>query len=483
MLSVARTRLAALLFPRVTHSFSIMTRYVLLIALFFFGAALRAEAVRNVRDFGAAGDGRQDDTAAIEKAFAAGGGVSFPPGRYRLTRTLRIELEKAGPVAITGHGATLEMSAAGPALHLVGTVQRTAAPTDFPREFWVKQPGVSVTGLEFSGAHPDAVGLEVTRTMQLTVSQCSFRQLLHGIHFTERNRNAIIDACHVYNNRGAGIFVDRVDFHQLNIANCHISYNRGGGIVVRGGALRNLQVGTCDIEANVGEGAAPTANVLLDSTGGSIGEVEITGCTIQHYRGYPGFANIRFIGHSTAVPFTKEQRHGNLVIAGNMINDADVNIHLDGARGAVISGNSIHLAVSHDILIENSSEVIVTGTVLDRHPRYNPERPVNGVILRQGIVIRNSNRCTLSGLRINGGKAPAAIAISGGDYFNISNCTVTDVESAALHLEAVSDSVVTGNIFAPLEMEKVAILVRGGFRNLIETNLIRGRSEIDPKSR
>jgi len=460
-----------------------MIRIIHLILLLLSDVALHADAIRTVRDFGAVGDGRQDDTLAIEKAIAAGGAVNLPPGRYRLTRTLRIELDTVGPVTIAGHGATLDMAGAGPAVHLVGTVQRTAAPADFPPDFWAKQAGVSVSGVDFVGSHPAAVGLQVTRAMQLTVSRCNFRRLLHGIHFTERNRNAIIDTCHVYDNRGAGVFVDRVDFHQLNIANCHISYNHGGGIVVRGGALRNLQVGTCDIEANVGAGMPPTANILLDSTGGSIGEVEITGCTIQHYRGHPGFANIRFIGHSTAVPFTKEQRHGNLIIVGNMINDADINIHLDGARGAVISGNSIHLAVSHDVLIENSSEVVLTGTVFDRHPRYNPERVANGVVVRQGIVIRNSNRCTLSALRINGGKAAAAMDISGGDFFNISNCTVTDVESAALQLDGVSDSVIAGNTFAPGNPENLALRIRGGSGNLIDTNLVRGRSEIDSKSR
>ena len=447
--------------------------------LLLCGVSLHAGSVR---DFGAVGDGRQDDTAAIEKALTAGGTVDFPAGRYRLSRTLRIELGRLGPVILSGQGATLEMAAAGPAVHLVGTVQRTAAPADFPKDFWTKQGGVSVSGIEFVGLHPEAVGLQVTRTMQLTVSRCNFRQLLHGIHFTERNRNAIIDTCHVYNNRGAGVFVDRVDFHQLNIGNCHISYNHGGGIVVRGGALRNLQVGTCDIEANVGAGTPATANILLDSTGGSVGEVEITGCTIQHYPGFPGFANIRYIGHSTAVSFTKEQRHGNLIITGNMINDADINIHLDGARGAVISGNSIHLAASHDVLIENSSEVILTDTVLDRHPRYNPDRKTNGGPFRQGIVIRNSNRCTLSTLRINGGKAAAAITISGGEFFNISNCTVTDVEAAALHLEGVSDSIINGNILVAASSANVALRVRGGSGNLIGSNIVRGQSEIDVNS-
>ena len=39
--------------------------------------------MRNVRDFGAAGDGKTKDTAAIQKAIDAGGIIHFPPGIYR----------------------------------------------------------------------------------------------------------------------------------------------------------------------------------------------------------------------------------------------------------------------------------------------------------------------------------------------------------------------------------------------------------------
>jgi hypothetical protein len=47
----------------------------------------------SVRDFGAAGDGATDDTAAIQAAIDAGGTgctIFFPPGTYRITSTVRI---------------------------------------------------------------------------------------------------------------------------------------------------------------------------------------------------------------------------------------------------------------------------------------------------------------------------------------------------------------------------------------------------------
>jgi len=447
----------------------------------FAGVLARAEP-RTVRDFGAVGDGRHDDTAAIQKAVDAGGAVRFPAGTFRLTKPVEVQLQKTGLISLIGEGATvLEMAGEGPAFHFVGTLRKNIAPAELPDDFWTKAGNLLVTGIGFVGSNPASVGLEITHTVQMTIANCSFRQLRYGIHYTEVNRNAIVTGCHVYNNREAGIYFDHVDFHQVNIVGSHISYNRGGGIVARGGALRNLQIGTCDIEANVGPGLPPTANVFIDSTGGSVGEVEITGCTIQHFPNTPGFANIHFIGLSTAVNFTKERRHGNLIVTGNMINDADVNIHLESVRGAVISGNTISLASSHDILIENSAEIMLTDIALDRHPRYRPDRTTWGGPVKQGIVIRNSGDCTLSSLRINGGKAPAAIEISGGSGFHINNCTVAGADGIGLLLTDVRDSMITANMLS--SSAQPALAVRGGAGNQIDGNLIRGRSEIDPASR
>ena len=60
--------------------------------------------VLNVRDFGAKGDGRHDDTQAFLDAVAAGkeGAIFVPPGRYLITRIVRINrsgvvMRGAGP--------------------------------------------------------------------------------------------------------------------------------------------------------------------------------------------------------------------------------------------------------------------------------------------------------------------------------------------------------------------------------------------------
>ena len=441
-------------------------------AVFLLLAGMMSAA--DVREHGAKGDGAADDTDAIMKAVAAGGAVRFPAGTYRLTRPILVELKRTGYIALSGDGAAVvRMEGAGPAFHFVGTQEKTASPADFPAEFWSTQMMPKVHGLTIAGGHAESVGVQVTHVMQMTITECNFRRLKHGIHLTERNRNVLIGNCHVYDNRGIGVFLDAVDLHQINIGNSHLSYNRGGGIVAQGGAVRNLQISGCDIEGNMHPDSAPTANILLDSTNGSIGEVEITGCSIQHFtRNHAGSANIRFIGHSTPVRFTPEHRHGQLVISGNMINDADINIHLDGVRSAVITGNTLHFGPRHDVLIEKSAHVVLSNNVFDRHPRYNYN---DGIV--QGIVFRDSTDCTISGLHINGGRAPAAIAIHGGRRFHITNCTIADVANLALLLENVSGSFVHGNMVDLGDPARTAIRVSGGKDNVVRDNHVIGRIE------
>ena len=157
------------------------------------------------------------------------------------------------------------MAGPGPALRLIGTHKGTASPKTFKPETWAERMPL-VDGLEILGAHPEADGIEFTRTMQAIITRVTIRNARHGIHLTERNRNVIISDCHLYQNSGVGIYLDQVNLHQINVANCHLSYNTKGGIVVRDSELRNLQVNNCDLEGNMPLDVTPTraANVWID---------------------------------------------------------------------------------------------------------------------------------------------------------------------------------------------------------------------------
>jgi parallel beta-helix repeat protein len=440
-----------------------------------------------VRDFGAVGDGKTDDSGAFQRAIDSGrGDIRVPRGRYRFTKTVLAHLDRIGPLSIKGSGtATIMMAGAGPAIKLVGTHEGTASPSTVGENVRRNQRMPVVSGLEIVGAAAAACGIEATGTMKATFSKLLIRKALHGIHLTRRNRNVIISDCHIYENRGIGVYLDNVNLHQINVGNSHISYNDGGGIVQRGGDVRNLQIGNCDIEGNMSKETRPTANVLIDATGGSIGEIAITGCTIQHTHNAPGSANIRIIGEGQARPsYAKgELRGGNVTITGNILSDVQTNVHLRKVRGVTIVGNTLWKGYSHDLLIEGSSSVVVGQNVFDRNPRYHYG---DGASANRGLIFRDCDNVTLNGLQIDSvQRNDAGLILERCRRFNISGCTILDCDNCGILMDDVDDTIVSGCIVrgrrsAPAET--TALVIRKGEGNLVVNNIFKGGLEIAPGS-
>jgi len=421
-----------------------------------------ARAANDVRTFGAVGDGKADDTAAIQKAVDSDAGtVRFEKGVYRVTKTITVNLAEHGHVALVGDGtARIVMAGAGPAFHFVGTHGGTADPGTVKPEIFERQTMPIVDGLEIAGAHNEADGIEATGTIHLTITRVNIRECRHAIHLTQRNRNIIISNSHLYKNRGIGIFYDAVNLHQSNITGCHISYCAGGGVVSRGGEVRNVQIAGCDIEANMateaimGEAAknAPaSANVELDSRGGSIAEVAITGCTLQHTGKVAGSANIHIIGPGDDKRVTSESgegktREGNVTISSNVMSDVRINVHIEHARGVCILGNTFWEGFDHDLFVEHSSEIAITGNVFDRNPRYalwQKEAP------KQGVEFRDCADCTLSGVHINGVREhAAALLVKDSRRFLITGCSILDSDGTGILFENVRHSRIAACLIA-----------------------------------
>jgi hypothetical protein len=421
-----------------------------------------AWGVNDVRSFGAIGDGKADDTAAIQKAVDSDSGtVRFEKGIYRLTKTITVKLDEKGPISLTGDGtARIVMAAAGPAFHIIGTHGGTAEPSSVKPEVFERQRMPLVDGIEITGANPEADGIEATGTMQLTITRVNIRDCRHAIRLTQRNRNLTVSNSHLYKNRGIGIFYDAVNLHQSNITGCHISYNAAGGVVSRGGEVRNVQISGCDIEANMAteaimgadaKDAPASANVELDSRGGSIAEVAITGCTLQHTGKVAGSANVHIIGPGDDKRVTSESgegktREGNVTISANVMSDVRINVHIEHARGVTILGNTFWEGFDHDLLVENSSQIAVTGNVFDRNPRYalwQKEAP------KQGLVFRSCADCTLSGVHINGVREhAAALWVEDSRRFLITGCSILDSDGAGILLEKVRQSRVAACLIA-----------------------------------
>ncbi len=437
----------------------------------------KAATVRSyvtVREFGAAGDGKRDDSEAFQRAVNSGcGDVHIPRGVYRLTRTVVVDLDHVGPTSLVGHGtAKILMTGAGPAFWITGTHEGTASPSTVEHNVWQNQRMPMVCGLEIVGVDPRACGIEASGTMQATFSRLLIRRTLHAIHLSRRNRNVVISDCHIYENRGIGIYLDRVNLHQINVSNCHISYNRGGGVVVRGGEVRNLQIGNCDIEANMDSEGSPTANVLLDVKEGSIREGAIVGCTIQHSHEAPGSANIRLIGRGQE----DKRKVGTFSIANNVLSDVAVNIHIRHGRGVLMTGNAFWKGFSHNLLVEGSSNIVVGPNLFDRNPDYRPADS------RNGLLFRDCADCTLTGLHVNNTlDTGAGLTLERCRRFNVTNCSILNCDDSGVLIQEgkhvrVSDCLILEN---RSEKEKrVSLRSIKGQDNTILDNLVNGRIEI-----
>lgn len=464
-------------------------RLVFSIAFFLLSPGLELVAQTNVKSLGALGDGVQDDAPALIRALEQGvSDLYFPKGSYRLGRTLVFNLAKTGFASVTSDGtASLVMEGEGPALAFLGSHEGTAAPHTVKPQIWTGERTPMVSGIEIVGKHALADGIKAVGTMQLTVSKVVIHDARHAVHLAARNRNVIIADSNFYNNRGIGVFLDEVNLHQINIVNSHISYNLGGGIVSHGGNVRNLQVGACDIEGNHHAEGPASANIWLDSTGGSIGEVAVTGCTVQHTNKAPDSANIRIQGggldssleRREGRPFTRE---GNITIGNNVFSDVQVNIEIRNARGVTVTGNTFWEGFQHDLFVQDSAHVVVSGNNFDRNPRYlvngfsNAEH--NGVVFR-GCADSSFTANVVAGVRVH----PAAVEFSDCTRMQVSNNSVLDSDGSAILLKNVDRSVVIGNILRddrPRDPQlssspkdaPVSLRIEGGTGNLIQSNLL-----------
>jgi len=441
---------------------------------FFLLVAASLDA-SSVRDHGALGDGKADDSSAIQKAADAGeGAIYLPRGTYRITRPIRLDLSRNGPGGIRGDGAaTVIMAGPGPAFELAGSHQGTAGPETLTALTANRERAPLVDGIAVVGAHPEADGIRATGTIHATFSRLYLSKLRNGLILTGRNRNVTISDVNIYDNSGTGILLDKLNLHQVDIANSHISYNRQGGIVVRASEIRNIQIGNCDIEGNMAAGGPPTANILFDTRSGSIREGALTGSTLQHFGKAVGSANIRFIGQPDA-----PRKVGFFSITGNHISDAGLNIHLRHARGVNITGNTMGLGFEHHLLVEGSSNITVGPNTLDQNPDYDQPG------FRNTVVFEDSSDSNIHGLLINRARgAQASLTVRRSHHIHITDVTILDSDGIGILLDQVEWTRVAGLFFhdrRPETANPIALRLTGGRKNRISIGLAEGKVELAP---
>jgi len=289
--------------------------------------------------------------------------------------------------------------------------------------------------------------------MQPTITGVLIREVRTAISIQKRARNVLISHCHIYNNTGVGVHLDRVDLHQTIITGSHISYCRQGGIRIEGSEIRNLQITGNDIEYNnnhshkvPGADDEPTAEIYIDCRTGSVREGTIASNTLQATYS-PNGANIRFIGASP------EQNHkaGLWTISGNLIGSQENNIHLTSARGMTISGNVIYSGHSRNLLIEGSRNIAIGTNVFDHNPDYEPKE------LCTGIRLVDSVDCSLHGIIIQDCQSGKHTVTEAGPQareglielvrcrrINVSGVQILEPAPYGLFLDECSDTLVSG---------------------------------------
>jgi hypothetical protein len=458
----------------------------------------------NVKDFGAKGDGKTDDTYAINKAIlkCTDGVIEFPRGNYKVTQTIFIDLSKNGTLGISGRGgsASIIMTGEGPAFCFVGNHQGSADPMSVKPETWEKERMPLIDALEIVGANLNADGIEIRNILMPVFRALLIRNVRNGLHFTSRNRNILINQCHIYDVSGVGIYLDHVNIHQMIVSNSHISYCKKGGIKVADSEIRDLEITGNDIEYNCDPSGPVSADIWIDcSHGGSVREGTISGNTIQAIPS-PHGANIRFTG----LP-ANSNKIGLWSITGNHISNQEVNIELDHCRGVNVTGNTFIRGYDRHLIINDSRNIIVGDNVFDHNDDYFTPGIVSlggisvnrgqGIILNDNIidgaeygngetggavVITNSREVSLSGCHIQNPKFNG-IQIDNSATVQITNCFILEEASNLRMLAGIALSgLCTGTVIRNNNVGtgKNGTIINNATGVIIETNIFTGQGAV-----
>jgi len=435
----------------------------------------------NVYHFGAVGDGKTDDTAALQHALEAGDGLlDLHKGTYHITRPLVMDLTKQGYGAVRGAGGAsrIVMAGAGPALRILGDHQGTARPSTYQSHTWEKERLPQISGLEILGKHPESVGIELCKTTKTTITGVLVRECKHGIHLIDRNRDFVLSDSHLLNNHHFGLFLDHCNLHQIIVHGNHISWNKKAGIKSLNGDVHNFQITGNDIEYNNHPGVdqspngEPTgAEIWFEAPTGTISEVTISSNTIQATI-QPGGANVRVHGAPGAFPAAARM----VTLTGNVLGSQWRGIELRHLQRTAITGNTIYDSKDLSILATHCDGIAVGSNTL-------VWRGDDAADPRDGIRLEDCDNASFTGLvtrRLCSGSAEsgAAFTLVRCRDVAISECQIIDPLYRGVELKDCQRCRISGNSIVDRRDQHSmleAIRIQGkSSHNLVQNNLLGG---------
>jgi len=304
----------------------------------------KTDAFLNIKDFGAIGDGKTDDTkavlSAIKEAQKTEGTIYFPHGNYAIH-----------PIKVPSHITLLGYSA-------WSYENKGNKDKDFEGKTTISALSGNARALL------DLDDSRGTRVLGLTLDGKSLGKSMHGIY--ARNRGSeqyiCIEDCRINHFTGSGIKLERSwvfsirrclimfnDEHGIDatsgydgwIIDCQLTANKGNGLFARGSAPDDMPQEEKDALKFFGTASIMvTANrIEWNKTGGIVlngaNSMQITGCSIDHNFG-PGIE----LKNSTANTITGNVFRSNGV---ERENDGDMcsQIILKNCKGTNVTGNSL----------------------------------------------------------------------------------------------------------------------------------------------
>ena len=331
----------------------------------------RPPGQRDVREFGAAGDGSTDDTAALQTALDTGDALFFPAGTYKIMSTL--SYTENGTLSLTGAGRGRSI------IRAVGNIG-----------------GISVPSA--TAAH--IVGLQIVRDPDL------YTGAQNGIDIADASYSYIAgNAVQGFDKNirlNGGYFVHVLD----NIATQYFSR----GIECLFGA----QVSDLDIRGNHVNHARNGAAIGIYCTGQ---DVDISHNSLEDY-GDQGIylatqggvaaaqiCNNRFTDGTYAGEMIAISASGRGIVSGNVstgqtLADKDGIRFVNSSSSAnwVCSGNLIFQSTRHGILVEANANNIVLADNQVYQPSQHAVLVAGGAVQVSGLYVNGANTAnTLSG--------------------------------------------------------------------------------------
>ena len=365
------------------------SRLLLITVLVLALHAAPVNPAANVRDFGAAGDGKADDTKAILKAIESlpqgGGVVYFPPGHY-LTGTV------PGKSFVTFQGN----SSWGYRNSTRGSTVISPVSGDLTSLFDLKgSVGTRLVGLTLDGMnkgkemhgvyskHPGTeqnIVIDDCRIMAFTGSgirldnvwvfairhSIIFGNKLSGIDGSGSYDGWILDNQIADNGRG-GLYATR--FATVTITSNRIEWNHGGGIVLGPNGANTLQISNCTFDQNYGPGISIVASASAQrSTSGNA----ITGNLFRH-NGYQQEPGSGLDCHLRLENVSGMAVTGNSMIGWPFGKDAERKRPQSPARAmilraltdSVVANNSLFEAASRELIVDKGGH---TNSVIRDNP-------------------------------------------------------------------------------------------------------------------